>query len=193
MGKEMPDKKKYEEFDSEVIPHIQTLKSFALKMTRNLDDSEDLLQDTLLNAFRFFHNYEKGSNVKAWLFKIMKNTFINYYRKNQKEPIMVDYEDVQYFYESVKSEDVLTSHYQHDAFANALGDEIVKTLSLLPDDFRTIAILSDIEGYSYKEISDFVDCPIGTVRSRLHRTRKILYSLLYNYAQKNSYVRSNAS
>ena len=183
-------KQKYSDFDSEVIPHLNSLKSYALKMTNDFDDCEDLLQDTLLKAFRFFDNFEKGSNAKAWLFKIMQNSFINNYRKKNKQPFEVDYDDVQNFYEGIKSEEIITQHYQQDAFSNVLDDEIIKALAILPDDFRTIVFLCDIEGYSYKEISDFVDCPVGTVRSRLHRTRKILYALLYEYAQENGFIRS---
>jgi RNA polymerase sigma-70 factor, ECF subfamily len=190
MNKKLVVKQKYSDFDSEVIPHLNSLKSYALKMTNDLDNSEDLLQDTLLKAFRFFHNYEKGSNAKAWLFKIMHNSFINNYHKKVKQPFKVDYEDVQNFYENIKPDDVKSQHYQQDAFDNVLNDEILKAFSVLPDNFRTIVFLCDIEGYSYKEVSDFVVCPIGTVRSRLHRTRKILYALLYKYAIENGYVRS---
>ena len=180
--------KKYIEFDSEVIPHLSSLKSFALKMTNDADESEDLIQDTLLKAFRFFDKFEKGTNAKAWLFQIMKNSFINNYRKTTKEPFKVDYDDVQNFYETIKSEDVKTQHYENDAFSDILDDEIAKALSILPDDFRTVVFLSDIEGYTYEEIADFIDCPVGTVRSRLHRARKMLYALLLQYAQENGYI-----
>ncbi|MHB9039338.1 MAG: sigma-70 family RNA polymerase sigma factor [Melioribacteraceae bacterium] len=180
--------KKYIEFDSEIIPHLNSLKSFALKMTNDTDESEDLIQDTLLKAFRFFDKFEKGTNAKAWLFQIMKNSFINNYRKTTKEPFKVDYDDVQNFYETIKSEDVKTQHYENDAFSDVLDDEIAKALSILPDDFRTVVFLSDIEGYTYEEIADFIDCPVGTVRSRLHRARKMLYALLLQYAQENGYI-----
>jgi len=181
--------KKYRDFDTEIIPHINALNSFALKMTNDMDDAGDLVQDTLLKAFRFFDKFEKGTNAKAWLFQILKNSFINNYRKNSREPNRVDYEDVQNFYESIKADEVKTTHYENDAFSDVLDDEIAHALSLLPDDFRTIVFLSDIEGYTYEEISDFMDCPIGTVRSRLHRARKMLYSLLYQYAGENGYVK----
>jgi RNA polymerase sigma-70 factor, ECF subfamily len=180
--------KKYNDFDSEIVPHMSALKSFALKMTNDLDDADDLLQDTMLKAFRFFDNFEKGTNAKAWLFQIMKNSFINNYRKTTKEPKKIDYEDVQNFYENVKSEDIKTQHYQGDAFNDVLDDEIVNALSKLPNDFRTIVFLSDVEGYTYEEIADFVDCPIGTVRSRLHRARKMLYSLLFEYASQKGLI-----
>lgn len=181
-------KNKYKEFETEVIPYTDALKSFALKMTNDTDDADDLLQDTLMKAFRFFDKFEKGTNMKAWLFQIMKNSFINNYRKTSKEPNKVDYEDVQNFYENIKAEDVKSQHYQSDAFSDVLDDEITSALSKLPDDFRTIVFLSDVEGYTYEEIADFVDCPIGTVRSRLHRARKMLYSLLYEYALEKGFV-----
>lgn len=180
--------KKYIEFNNEVIPHLSSLKSFALKMTNDPDESEDLVQDTLLKAFRFFDKFEKGTNAKAWLFQIMKNSFINNYRKTTREPFKVDYDDVQNFYETIKSDDVKTQHYENDAFSDVLDDEIANALSILPDDFRTVVFLSDIEGYTYEEIADFIDCPVGTVRSRLHRARKMLYALLFQYAQENGFL-----
>lgn len=187
------NKKKYEAFETEIMPHLNALQSFALKMTNDQEDSEDLLQDTLLKAFRFFDRFEKGTNAKAWLFQIMKNSFINNYRKNSKEPNKVDYEDVQNFYETIQASDVKTTHYVGDAFSDILDDEIATALSVLPDDFRTIVFLSDIEGYTYEEIADFMDCPVGTVRSRLHRARKMLYALLYQYAQNHGFVESEVS
>jgi len=193
MDKRLIMKRKYSDFDSEVSPHLSSLRSYALKMTNDFDDSEDLLQDTLLKAFRFFDNYERGSNAKAWLFKIMQNSFINNYRKKIKQPFKVDYDDVRNIYENIKPEDVKIRHCQDDAFGSVLDDEIIKALSILSDISRTIIFLFDIEGFSYKEISGFVDCPIGTVRSRLHRTRKILYTILYKYALENGYVESKNS
>lgn len=183
----------YRDFEIDVLPFMDALKSFALKMTNDPDDADDLVQDTMLKAYRFFDKFEKGTNAKAWLFQIMKNSFINNYRKHTKEPNKVDYEDVQNFYESIKNEEIKTKHYEGDGFSDILDDEIVNALSTLPDDFRTIIFLSDIEGYSYEEIADFIDYPVGTVRSRLHRARKMLYSLLYTYAQNRGMVKSKLS
>ena len=182
-------KKKYEDFENEAVPHLPALRSFALKMTNDLEEAEDLVQDTMLKAFRFFDKFERGTNCKAWLFQIMKNSFINNYRKNTKEPNKVDYEDIQNFYETIKADEVKSQHYEGDAFSNVLDDDIVNALSQLPDDFRTIVFLSDIEGYTYEEIADFMDSPIGTVRSRLHRARKMLYALLYTYAYDKGLVK----
>ena len=181
-------KQKYSDFDSEILVHMSALKSFALKMTNDEEDAEDLVQETLLKAFRFFDKFQKGTNSKAWLFQIMKNSFINNYRKTTREPGKVDYDDVQNFYETIKADEVKSKHSENDAFSDVLDDEIATALSVLPDDFRTIVFLSDIEGYTYEEIADFMDCPIGTVRSRLHRARKMLYALLYQYAQENGYA-----
>lgn len=181
-------KKKYQEFENEAIPHLPALKSFALKLTNDPEEADDLVQDTMLKAFRFFDQFERGTNSKAWLFQIMKNSFINNYRKNSKEPDKIDYEDVQNFYENIQAEDVKTVHFETDAFHDILDDEIANALSALPDDFRTVVFLSDIEGYSYEEIADFIDVPLGTVRSRLHRARKMLYALLYTYAEERKLI-----
>ncbi|MBA4407378.1 RNA polymerase subunit sigma [bacterium] len=193
MEKQLSLRQKHSDFDSEIIPHLISLKRYALKITNNSDEAKDLLQDTFLKAFRFFHHFKKGSNARAWLFKIMQNSYINEYRKRAKQPTLVDYDNVQNFYENIRAADVKSQHYRQDEFENVLDDEIVKALSVLPDGFRTVVFLSDIEGYSYQEISDFVDCPVGTIRSRLHRTRKILYSLLYKYAYENGYIRSKVN
>lgn len=189
MKSELIQKQKYTGFESKITPHLSMLKNYALKMTRDFDDSEDLLQNTLVKAFRFFDSFEKDSNIKAWLITIMTNSFINSYRKKKKQPFKIDYDDVQNFYENIKSEDVKIQHYQNDAFSNILDDDITIALAKLPGDFRTIVYLSDIEGYSYREIADFVDCPIGTIRSRLHRARKILYTILYQYAKENGFLK----
>jgi RNA polymerase sigma-70 factor, ECF subfamily len=183
------EQQKYSDFDSEIIPHLNSLKNYALRMTNDYDDSEDLLQDTLLKAFRFFDNYGKGTNARAWLFKIMRNAFINDYRSKARQPFVSGYDEMQNAYETIECKDAKKQEYRMNEFDNILDDEIVNALSDLPEDFRTIIFLCDIEGYSYQEISDFVNCPIGTVRSRLHRTRKILYNQLFKYAKKTGYVR----
>ncbi|MBI3123103.1 MAG: sigma-70 family RNA polymerase sigma factor [Ignavibacteriales bacterium] len=178
----------YADFQREAVPHMNAVFNFALRMTGDEDDANDLVQETYLKAFRFFDKFEKGTNCKAWLFRILKNSYINDYRKAVKEPNKVDYEDVQNFYENVKSDEIDSKHYEQDAFSNLLDDEITKVLSALPEDFRTAIILSDIEGFTYEEIADFVDIPVGTVRSRLHRARKMLYAQLYDYAKDKGYV-----
>lgn len=180
---------RYVEFEKEAVPHLDAVYNFALRMTGDEDDADDLVQETFLKAFRFFDKFEKGTNCKAWLFRILKNSFINDYRKTTKEPNKVDYEDIQNFYENIKADEVETQHYEEDAFSNLLDDEISKAISELPEDFRTVVILSDIEGFTYEEIADFVDIPVGTVRSRLHRARKMLYVQLFDYAKDKGFVK----
>ena len=176
-----------EEFKREALPHIGILRNYANKMTGNELDADDLLQETYLRAFRFFHKFEKDTNCKAWLFRIMKNLFINNYRKNQKSPGKVDYEEIENFFENIKSEKLDSSDLQEKVFANLLDDNVTIALNSLQDDFKTVIILCDLEGLSYEEIAEFVQCPIGTVRSRLHRARKLLAQKLYKYAKTKGY------
>ncbi len=180
---------RYAEFEKEAVPHLDAVYNFALRMTGDEDDADDLVQETYLKAFRFFDKFEKGTNCKAWLFRILKNSFINDYRKTTKEPNKVDYDDIQNFYENIKADEVETQHYEEDAFANLLDDDVSKAISELPEDFRTVVILSDIEGFTYEEIADFVDIPVGTVRSRLHRARKMLYVQLFDYAKDKGFIK----
>ncbi len=181
-------RQKYIDFENEAIPHKSALFNFALKMTGDPDDADDLVQETMLKAFRFFDKFEQGTNCKAWLFRIMKNSFINDYRKNAKAPNKVDYDDIQNFYDTVKSSEVQLQHLVEDGFSTVFDDDITDALADLPQEFQTIVILSDIEGFTYEEIADFVACPVGTVRSRLHRARKMLYSKLYKYAKHKGFV-----
>lgn len=167
---------------------MKLLYNYALRMSGDREDADDLVQDTYMRAFKFFHKFEKGTNCKAWLFRIMKNCYINRYRKNKKEPPKVDYEDVQNFYDSIRSELVDPNDLEQKVFANLLDDDVMNALNSLQDDYKTVVILCDLEGLSYDEISEFLDCPIGTVRSRLHRGRKILQNKLTKYAKERGYA-----
>jgi RNA polymerase sigma-70 factor (ECF subfamily) len=187
----IPDEKQrqlYEDFEREAVPHMDALFNFALKMTGDSDEADDLVQETYLKAFRFFDKFEKGTNCKAWLFRIMKNTYINKYRKETKEPDKVDYEDVENFYENVKPSTTDSAHLEKDIYDNLLDDELSEAINSLPDDFKTVVILCDIEGFTYEEIADFIDVPVGTVRSRLHRARKMLFTKLQKYASERGYI-----
>lgn len=187
----IPDEKQrqlYEDFEREAVPHMDALFNFALKMTGDSDEADDLVQETYLKAFRFFDKFEKGTNCKAWLFRIMKNTYINKYRKETKEPDKVDYEEVENFYENVKPSSTDSAHLEKDIYDNLLDDELSEAINSLPDDFKTVVILCDIEGFTYEEIADFIDVPVGTVRSRLHRARKMLFTKLQKYASERGYI-----
>jgi RNA polymerase sigma-70 factor (ECF subfamily) len=176
-----------DEFEKEAMPHMNLLQNYAYKMCGNELDADDLVQDTYLRAYRFFHKFEKGTNCKAWLFRIMKNLFINNYRKSQKQPNKVDYDEIENFFENVKSDKLDSNDLQEKVFANLLDDEVMHALNSMQDDFKTVVILCDIEGLSYEEIADFIKCPIGTVRSRLHRGRKMLQEKLTSYAKSKGY------
>ncbi len=180
-------KKRKQDFDAEAMPHMNLLHNYAYKITGNQLDADDLLQETYLRAFRFFNKFERGTNCKAWLFRIMKNLFINKYRKNQKEPGKVDYGEIENFFDNIRSDKIDSTDLQEKVFSNLLDDDLTNALNSLQDDFKTVVILCDLEGLSYEEIADFVQCPIGTVRSRLHRGRKMLQQKLYNYAKTRGY------
>lgn len=162
---------------------MRVLYNFAYKNTRNKSDAEDLLQDTYLRAYRFFHKYEKGTNCRAWLFRIMKNLFLNACSKNQRNPGTVDYSEIENIFESAKADILETTNLQESVFSGLLDDELTVALNSLHEDFKTVVILCDLEGLSYEEISEFTRCPVGTVRSRLHRARKILGQKLSQYAK----------
>ncbi len=181
-------KQLYADFEKEAIPHMDALFNFALRLTGDSDEADDLVQETYLKAFRFFDKFERGTNCKAWLFRIMKNTFINSYRKSAKEPDKVDYEEVENFYESIKPSSTDSAHLEKEMYDNLLDDELSNAIASLPEDFRMVIILCDIEGFTYDEIADFIDIPVGTVRSRLHRARKMLFAKLYNYAADKGYI-----
>lgn len=167
---------------------MDLLYNFALRTTGNADDARDLLQETYLKAYRFWNKYEKGTNIRAWLFRIMKNSYINRYRKETREPSKVDYDDVENFYDSIRSSATDTNDLQEKFFGGLLGDEVTAALQSLPEEFRTVVILCDIEGLTYEEIAEFLECPIGTVRSRLHRGRKLLQAKLFDYAKRQGLI-----
>ncbi len=178
----------HKEFEREAIPHMDVLYNYALRMSGNPDKAKDLVQDTFLKAYRFWNKFEKGTNVRAWLFQIMKNTYINVYRQEKKEPDTVDYEEIQNFYDSIRASTSDTNDLQEKLFGQLLDDDISKALESLPEEFRTVVILCDIEGLPYEEIAEFVQCPVGTVRSRLHRGRKLLHAKLFDYAKKRGFI-----
>lgn len=179
---------KQEAFKSEVFLHMDSIYNSALKLTYNEEDAKDLVQETYFKAYRFFEQFEPGTSCKAWLFKILKNTFINKYRKKVKQPEQVDFNAIEPFVELIKDKRFYESmSLDDDIVNNYLSDEITEALSKLPHEFKMVLILSDIEGFSYKEIADIMDCPIGTIRSRLSRARKMMFKLLSKYAKKEGF------
>jgi RNA polymerase sigma factor (sigma-70 family) len=174
-------------FNQEFMPHINSMYNFAYRLTLDPDDAKDLLQDTYLKAFRFLDSFQQGTNAKAWLFRILKNSFINDYRKKSKEPSKVDYQEVETFYNSEDVDRQITPDLRVEALQDMIGDEISTALNALDVDFRTVIILCDLEGFKYEEMAKILDIPIGTVRSRLHRARNLLKEKLSEYAKKMGY------
>lgn len=174
-------------FNQEFMPHINSMYNFAYRLTLDSDDAKDLLQDTYLKAYRFIDSFQKGTNAKAWLFRILKNSFINDYRKKSKEPSKVDYQEVESFYNSEDVDRQITPDLRVEALQDMIGDEISVALNSLDVDFRTVIILCDLEGFKYEEMAKILDIPIGTVRSRLHRARNLLKEKLSEYAKKMGY------
>lgn len=187
-NKRNTDDLRYEVFNREFMPHIDSMYNFAFRLTMDEDDANDLVQDTYLKAFRFISSFEQGTNAKAWLFRILKNSFINDYRKKSKEPAKVDYQEVETTYNSEEASDTTyTVDLRADAVQELIGDEVANALNALPVDFRTVIILCDIEGFTYEEMAKILDIPIGTVRSRLHRARNLLKEKLRSYASSMGY------
>jgi len=186
--RELNKVEKDEIFEAEFLPHADALSTFAFHLTLFDASANDLVQETYLKAYRFIDKYDVGTNAKAWLFKIMKNAFINDYRKKSKQPTKIDYNEVVNFLDEEK--DATLSSYQdlrEEMFENLMGDEVTNAINSLPVDSRTVILLCDIEGFSYEEIAKIIDVPVGTVRSRLHRSRNMLKKKLQNYAKNLGY------
>lgn len=176
-------------FEEELMPQIDALYNFAYHLTYNEADANDLVQEAYMKAYRFISSYEVGTNAKAWLFKILKNAFINDYRKKTKRPTQVDYEEVINFH--AEENDTNYSSYldlREEIFQGMMGDEITIAINSLDVPFRTVILLCDVEGFKYDEISKILDVPIGTVRSRLHRARNMLKERLRKYAATLGYT-----
>lgn len=185
---EMTLSEKHRLFEEEFLPHIEALHTFAYHLALDDDTANDLVQDTYLKAFRFIEQYDRGTNAKAWLFKILKNAFINEYRRKKRQPVHVDFEDVRI---GQDTEDAgSTDSYvdlREDLFHYLIGDEVSQAINAMPVEFRTVILLCDVEDFSYEEIAAILDIPIGTVRSRLHRARNTLKEKLAHYARTLGY------
>lgn len=171
-------------FEEELLPQIDALYTFAYHLVYNEDDANDLVQEAYMKAYRFIHKYEPGTNAKAWLFRILKNAFINEYRKKVRQPNKVDLEDFITYHDSEEGSAYSGySDLRQEMFDSMMGDEVTLAINKLPADFKIVILLCDIEGFTYEEISKIVNIPIGTVRSRLHRARNMLKEQLREYAE----------
>ena len=177
-------------FERDAMPLLDQLYSAAMRLTHNPQDAEDLVQDTFAKAYASFHQYQDGTNLKAWMYRILTNTFINSYRKKQREPLQSDADGVE-DWQLVRAE-AHTSRGLRSAETEALDhlpdSDVKKALQELPSDFRMAVYLADVEGFAYKEIAEIMDTPIGTVMSRLNRGRSMLRTLLQDYARERGLI-----
>jgi len=173
-------------FTELTMEYMQPLYTAALRMTRNPADAEDLVQETFLKAYRAFERFEDGTNLKAWLYKILTNTYINSYRAAKRRPEKADVEDVEdlYMFRRLNELPGLDTgrSAEEEVFNHITDDEVKRAIESLPEAFRIAVLLADVEGFSYKEIAEITDVPIGTVMSRIHRGRKALQKALTQYA-----------
>lgn len=186
----MADRSRFSELTMEHMPALYTA---ALRMTRNAADAEDLVQETFLKAYRSFDRFEEGTNLRAWLYRILTNTFINSYRAAKRRPEKADVEDVEdlYLYRRIDGlpSDVGRSA-EEEVLDNITDDEVKAAIESLPENFRIAVLLADVEGFSYKEIAEITEVPIGTVMSRIHRGRRALQKALTEYAMAGGLVAS---
>jgi RNA polymerase sigma-70 factor (ECF subfamily) len=179
-------------FQEDALPMLDSLYGAALRMTRNPADAEDLVQETMMRAYRAFDRFQEGTNLKAWLFRIMTSAYINTYRKKQREPIKVSQDDIEEFdlYRELKNHDPEYSSTPEKIVLDSLVDsDIIDAIEDLPEQFRLAVVLSDVEGFSYAEMAEIMDVPMGTVMSRLHRGRKALQKRLWDIARDRGIVK----
>jgi len=183
-------------FAEQAMPLMDSLYSAALRMTRNPADAEDLVQETYLKAYRGFGGFQEGTNLKAWLYRILTNSYINVYRKKQRQPDESDLADVEdlFLYRRLGgAEGATRSRSAEDELLDTFTEfEVKEALEALPENFRIPVLLADVEGFSYKEIAEIMDIPIGTVMSRLHRGRKAMQKALFEFATERRLVPDGA-
>ena len=193
MPKQQIDQSKAWNFEETAMPFVDSLYNTAYRMTRNAEDAQDLVQETYFKAYRYYDKFAEGTNLKAWLFKILKNTFINNYRKKQKQPYQTDFADIEESLESRVQDDAHRSLSRPDEILleNVLDEHVQKAMDGLPEDYRMAVVLADLEGFSYKEVAEILEVPVGTVMSRLYRGRKLLEEAMLRYARDHGYLRKD--
>jgi RNA polymerase sigma-70 factor, ECF subfamily len=186
-------KRRRQAFEREALPHLDALHGMALRLTRDERQADDLVQDSLVKAYRFFHRFEEGSNIKAWLFKVLVNTFYNTVRKEKNQHRLELEAEVDSHYDRFLSASTMSGQNAEEVLHEKLVMEKLRAeVEKLPPEFRDAVLLCDLHDFSYKEIADIVGCPVGTVMSRLYRGRRILQKRLYQYALEQGYLRAPA-
>lgn len=180
------------DFEDTAMPFVDALYNTAYRMTRNSQDAEDLVQETYLKAYRYYDKFTEGTNLKAWLFRILKNTFINNYRKRQSQPLQSAFDDIEDAFESqIRVEPgKQIPNPEEDILKDVLDEDVQRALDELPEDYRMVVLLADLEGFSYQEISEILEVPPGTVMSRLYRARRRLEEQMLEYARDHGYIRN---
>ena len=183
------------EFEPAALPYLDALYNMGYRLTRNAEDAEDLVQETYLKAYKYYDKFQPGTNLKAWLFKILKNTFINGYRKRQNQPTKTDFADIEGSFESLVSEEAgqAIRSPEEEALDQMMDEDVQKAIDDLRDDYRMVVLLVDLEGFSYKEAANILDVPVGTVMSRLYRGRRALEKTLLEYARANNYISNDTA
>ena len=182
------------QFEDQAIPFMDQLYAAALRMTRNPADASDLVQETFVKAYSAFARFEQGTNLKAWLYRILTNTFINTYRKNQRTPYqgaIDELEDWQLGSAESLTQGRVTRSAEAEAIDHLPDSDVKEALGSIPEDFRLAVYLADVEGFSYQEVADIMKTPVGTVMSRLHRGRRLLRERLADYAAERGYTTTN--
>jgi RNA polymerase sigma-70 factor (ECF subfamily) len=182
------------DFERDAMQYAPQLYSAALRMTRNPADAEDVVQETFLKAYRAYDSFEEGTNLKAWLYRILTNTYINKYRKQQRRPSEVELGELQdlYLFRRLGESSGASYSAEKEALDQFVDTDIIEALESLPESFRMPVVLADVDGFSYKEIAEILDIPIGTVMSRLHRGRKALQRKLWNVAEERGIAGNDA-
>ena len=178
------------DFEAAAIPYLDGLYNMAFRLTRNAEDAEDLVQETYFKAYKHYDKFEAGTNLKAWLFRIMKNTFINGYRKRQSQPPQSAFSGIEDSFESlVEASDGQVKNPEQEFLAKVLDEDVQLAIDALREDYRMVILLIDLEGFSYKEAASILEVPVGTVMSRLYRGRRMLERVLLEYARDHGYLR----